>query len=326
VKRILFTALTLLIAASMANAKVSSQDTNLKVIAPGKALYGQNYSGGPVRIVEVDSAGAIEIDNGAGGVSFSGAVTVDGAATFSNTTSFTGNPTFTSSVTSNPEVSIVNTHAGALSAVLDMEHNSASPADNDDVLMIRGLGYDSESPTTSNVTVYGQIIMESDDVTDATEDGSMVFSTMQDGTLTDILTLDTSALLASATASKPDFNMTNTNADANSATLIIQKDSASPADNDELGDIQVLGDDSGGTATIFAEIEIEAEDVTDTTEDGSIDLQVMKDGTLTSALLLTGGTVTIDAPTGNATLTTGNINISVVIGGTTYYIKANTGE
>jgi len=38
------------------------------------------------------------------------------------------------------------------------------------------------------------------------------------------------------------------------------------------------------------------------------------------------GTLTLGVATGNATLTTGNINLTVSVGGTTYYIKANTGQ
>lgn len=134
----------------------------------------------------------------------------------------------------------------------------------------------------------------------------------------------------SSTASEPSLQVINTNADANSASFDLLKNSASPADNDDVLKIRGIGYDSQApttlNATTYGQILIESEDVTEATEDGSLDLQVMKAGTLTSALLLTGGTVTIDAPTGNATLTTGNINISVVIGGTTYYIKANTSQ
>ena len=60
-------------------AKVGIRQTNVPVIDSGKALYSKDYTGGPVRLIEVDSSGAIEIDNGAVGTSISGTLTVDGA-------------------------------------------------------------------------------------------------------------------------------------------------------------------------------------------------------------------------------------------------------
>lgn len=38
------------------------------------------------------------------------------------------------------------------------------------------------------------------------------------------------------------------------------------------------------------------------------------------------GTLTLGVATGNATITTGNVNLTVVIGGVTYYVKAHTSE
>jgi hypothetical protein len=79
-----------------ASARVSIGDTNVEVIGPAKALYGTTYAGNPVRIIEVDSSGAIEIDNGAAGASFSGALTVDGALTLSGATGISADTTISS--------------------------------------------------------------------------------------------------------------------------------------------------------------------------------------------------------------------------------------
>lgn len=38
------------------------------------------------------------------------------------------------------------------------------------------------------------------------------------------------------------------------------------------------------------------------------------------------GTLALGVATGNATITTGNINLTVTVGGETYYIKAHTSE
>ena len=62
-------------------AKVGIRQTNVPVIDSGKALYSKDYTGGPVRLIEVDSSGTIEIDNGAVGTSIIGTLTVDGVLT-----------------------------------------------------------------------------------------------------------------------------------------------------------------------------------------------------------------------------------------------------
>ena len=77
-KKALTFTIGLCLLASISYAKVSSQDTNLNVIAPGKALYGKTYAGAGVRLIEVDSSGYVEIDKGAVGTSFSGNLTIDG--------------------------------------------------------------------------------------------------------------------------------------------------------------------------------------------------------------------------------------------------------
>ena len=77
-------------------------------------------------------------------------------------------------------------------------------------------------------------------------------------------------LISSSTSDKPQLELRCTNADANPGTLLFAHTSASPADDDELGEITFNGDDDGGTATMFAKIVGVSSDVTDDTEDGAL--------------------------------------------------------
>ena len=66
--------------------------------------------------------------------------------------------------------------------------------------------------------------------------------------------------------------------------LDLRRDSASPAAGDLIGTIRYLGDDAGGTTRVFGEIQLEADDVTDGSEDGQMVLIVRNNGTLRSAV------------------------------------------
>jgi len=97
----------------------------------------------------------------------------------------------------------------------------------------------------------------------------------------------------SSTSSKPLWTIKNTNTDAFCGEIQFYKFSASPADNDDLGNITFYGDDDGTTKTLFAQILVESEDVTDATEDGKITFNTVKAGTLIPSLALSGSDVTM---------------------------------
>ena len=58
-KKLLIIMSALLVASTLAQAKVSIGDTNLKVIAPGKKLYAETYSGGPNAVAGINSSGVL---------------------------------------------------------------------------------------------------------------------------------------------------------------------------------------------------------------------------------------------------------------------------
>lgn len=79
---------------------------------------------------------------------------------------------------------------------------------------------------------------------------------------------------STATDTKPVVLLESTHADANSGELRFEKDSATPADNDDLGRITFYSDDSGGASSAFAYILAEATDITATKEAGSIEISM----------------------------------------------------
>jgi hypothetical protein len=70
----------------------------------------------------------------------------------------------------------------------------------------------------------------------------------------------------------------NANADANGVRVVFEKASASPANNDEIAQLDFMGRDSAGNAELYAGIQCFIDDVTSSTEDG-----ILRFGTITNA-------------------------------------------
>lgn len=73
--------------------------------------------------------------------------------------------------------------------------------------------------------------------------------------------------------------------------LALDRNSASPADDDVVGSLEFRGRDDGGTSTTYGRVLGEIVDVTDATEDGRLKLGVMTAGTMTNLLTLEPGTL-----------------------------------
>ncbi len=81
------------------------------------------------------------------------------------------------------------------------------------------------------------------------------------------------------------LTLTSTDDDATEGPrLDLRRDSASPANGDLIGTIRYLGDDDGGTTTVFGEIQLEADDVPDGSEDGEMRLMIRNNGNLRNAV------------------------------------------
>lgn len=88
-----------------------------------------------------------------------------------------------------------------------------------------------------------------------------------------------------ATKNYADSIRTFTSTDAGATagpTITAYRNSASPADDDLIGEVAFDGEDDGGNQTTFAKIYAQIKDATDTTEDGALFLQAMIAGTLTT--------------------------------------------
>lgn len=84
----------------------------------------------------------------------------------------------------------------------------------------------------------------------------------------------------------------------NGPALYLYRNSASPADSDNIGQIYWRGKDSGGNTTTYATQYVTITDVTDTTEDASIIWQTVAAGTLANRMTLANGVLTVtDAAT-----------------------------
>ena len=135
------------------------------------------------------------------------------------------------------------------------------------------------------------------------------FAKMSDQTLT----------LTSATASRPGLLLLDTNADANPPFLRFQKDSASPADNDEVGVVQFYADDDGGNVFVPSQIKVVATDVSNGSEDGKMTISTTAGGSLTDTLVLESGNTTVSgtlASTGVLTANAGVVVDNITIDGT----------
>lgn len=69
-------------------------------------------------------------------------------------------------------------------------------------------------------------------------------------------------------------------------SIDMSRASASPANNDVLSGLNFYGRDTGGNVTLYANINAQIVDVTDTSEDGRLNFGVMKAGTFTSMVKL----------------------------------------
>lgn len=96
------------------------------------------------------------------------------------------------------------------------------------------------------------------------------------------------------------------------AVFEILKDTASPATNDNIGDINWISQDSIANDTTYSKISVDILDPTDGTEDGNMSLKVMENGSLNTFINLTGehSEILLDRTTfinGKVSALTGNI-------------------
>ena len=120
--------------------------------------------------------------------------------------------------------------------------------------------------------------------------------------------------LVSSTSEKPYIIIENTNADGNAPGLKFNKNSSSPADGDELGQILWFGDDDAGNSTGYANIFATSADVTNGTEDGSLFFNTRVNDSNAPRLAIVDGNVGIGVT--NPSDYDGRSSEDLVVGGT----------
>jgi len=127
------------------------------------------------------------------------------------------------------------------------------------------------------------------------------------------------------------LTLKQTNADDNGVKLAFVKDSASPADADQIASISFYGDDDAGNANEFVSIKVVADDVSNGSEDGHLKFFTQGGGTLAERMRIdSSGKVGIG--TGSDSLTreltvklAGQADVSIV-GATNQYAQLLFGD
>ena len=152
-------------------------------------------------------------------------------------------------------------------------------------------------------TQFGAFIESSNNfiVKSQVNDGDLVLMGVSGGSEVSALTLDMSnagaatfngdVTLTSASSTKPFLTIKNTNADDAAPQLRFSKDSASPADNDEVGRIYMFSDDDAGSPFEAVLVRGIATDVSNGSEDSTLEFFTYSGGSQTSTLSLVSGDV-----------------------------------
>ncbi len=124
------------------------------------------------------------------------------------------------------------------------------------------------------------------------------------------------ATIGSSNSAIPALTLTSSHSTAVPMPLLrLKRDSASPADSDDIGSLQFYGHNSGSTDTEFSSITGFMQDVTDGTEDGGITFSIRRNGASTNVAKFTGNYLFLQNTTGIAasngiSTTFGNIQTS----------------
>mgnify|MGYP003671705325 CR=1 FL=1 len=296
---------------------VASDADAITIASNGQLTLTQTLIGTALDIsgdIDVDGTTNLDVVDIDGAVDMASTLQVDGAITSSAGATIT-------TADNTTQLTLISTDADASEGPrLDLRRNSSSPADDDVLGTIR---YKGENDASEDI-VYAEIEAQAKDVSDGTEDSELRFFVRRAGDLREGMMLgpdsvvfneagadvdvrfettgkssafsldagnDTAAMTVPLTITSDDNNsqltLTSTDADASGGpSLLMFRDSSSPADGDAIGQIQFKAEDSGGTALSYARIRTVINDVTDGTEDGEMVLETIVGGTIRSRVEL----------------------------------------
>ena len=180
-----------------------------------------------------------------------------------------------------------------------------------------GTGADTDIAVTFNANSNDGVLtwMEDEDYFKLSDDlmmvdnESLIFGSDSDWSIKydesgddDLVLTGSDISIESSTSAKPVLQLLNTNADGNSATLKFNKNGASPATSDVIGNIDFVSEDAGNAVTTFGRIQSTITDVTAGGEEGNIAFYVAEnDGTLTKGMEIKGigsdGNIEVDIST-----------------------------
>jgi len=172
-------------------------DADVITIATGTTVVGIPGS--------IDLAGAIDVD----GTANLDVVDIDGAVDMASTLQVDGAITSSAGATittadNTDTLSLISTDADANAGPnLRLYRNTGSPADDDLAGIIEWEGRNDNSQDV----VYGQIKLETSDVSDGTEDGLMAFSVMSAGTLRNMFQLYPTEIVINQDSQDQDFRV-----------------------------------------------------------------------------------------------------------------------
>jgi len=265
-----------------------------------------------------NTTGAVIIDGGLGlaeNFNMGGNADIDGTLTAAGTTTLNGavtlgdaagdaitvNGTIGSDVLmsqsggSKPQMTMLNSNADAYGGELLFNKQSASPADGDSCGQITWKGYDDGNNTTTFAQLKGKAV----DITNGTEDGSVVVQAVVGGTDTEVLTIGATAAGALQIRAHTSYTTTD-NQDL--ATKYYVDNTISAAGNViEKGDTNITITDTGSNGKIAMTV--------DGSEIGSWEGTTFTAGDLSiaaSTLSSSGANVTV----GDNLIVTGNLTVN----------------
>ena len=97
---------------------------------------------------------------------------------------------------------------------------------------------------------------------------------------------DSPATLVHLNASEPVMRLTSANHGNGAGAIEFWKESASPADDDQIGHFRWASKDDGGNLMYFASISAYSDDVTNGSEDAKLSFKTMNNGSLSSGMMI----------------------------------------